>query len=91
MRNSYKLMVFVSLVFFLCSAAVYAQNTPGKININTANVEQLTELPGVGNTTAERIVEFRSNNGSFESKEQLMEVKGIGEKTFEKIQDLISL
>jgi competence protein ComEA len=55
------------------------------IDLNTASVEQLTEVPGIGQTLAERIVEFRQKEGPFRSVEDLMKVRGIGEKSFEKM------
>src|SRR2546428_9018891 len=50
----------------------------GKVNINTASVEQLTTLPGVGPALAARIVEHRQKAGSFKAPGELMNVKGIG-------------
>jgi len=57
-----------------------------KVNINTASVEQLTTLPGVGPKLAARIVEYRQKSGSFRSPQELMNVKGVGEKNFAKIE-----
>jgi comEA protein len=61
------------------------------ININTAEAEDLELLPGVGPKTAERIIEYRKNNGKFKEKEDIMEVKGVGEKKFERWKDLITI
>lgn len=61
------------------------------ININTAEKEDLELLPGIGPKTAERIIEYRKNNGKFKQKEDIMEIKGIGEKKFEKWKDLITI
>lgn len=58
---------------------------PKVININTANADELDELPGVGPVIAQRIIEYREAMGGFKSLEELIEVKGIGEKTMEKI------
>ena len=63
----------------------------GKININTATAEQLTELNGIGEVKANAIIEYRNNFGNFISLEEIMNVKGIGEKTFEKIKDYITI
>ena len=52
------------------------------ININTANVEELTNLPKVGPVLAERIVEYRNTNGQFKKIAEIKKVKGIGEKKF---------
>ncbi len=59
------------------------------ININRADAETLTMLKGIGDVIGGRIVEYREENGEFESVEELIEVKGIGEKTLEKIRNRI--
>ncbi len=64
---------------------------PGKLNINMATVKELAMLPGIGDAYAQRIVEYRENNGPFLSINDLMNVKGIGEKRFESISDYITV
>lgn len=59
--------------------------TPLLVDLNTADAKDLDELPGVGPSTAENIMEYRRQNGSFRSVDELEEVKGIGPKTLEKI------
>ena len=61
------------------------------LNINTATVEQLDALPGVGEATANKIISYREENGSFKSIEDLKNVKGIGDKKFEDLKDLITV
>lgn len=61
-----------------------------KVNINTADATQLTLLPRVGPSTAQRILEFRKQNGPFKSAEDLMLVSGIGEKTFQLIKPYVA-
>jgi len=56
----------------------------GKININTASVAKLSELPGIGPKKAERIIAYRKKYGRFRRIQEIMKVKGIGEKTFKK-------
>jgi competence protein ComEA len=58
----------------------------GKVNINTATVQQLTVLPGVGEKLAARIVEYRQKQGGFKNVSELMNVQGVGEKNLAKIQ-----
>ena len=61
----------------------------GKVNINTATVEELKTLKGVGEKRAEAIIEYRKKNGSFKTKEDLMKVRGIGKKLFESFEERI--
>ena len=61
------------------------------IDINRADAEQLTALPGVGEVLANRIVAYREENGSFLSTQELQNVDGIGEKRLEAILDLITV
>ncbi len=60
-----------------------------KININTASSEELQKLPRIGKAYAERIIQYRTENGDFPNIEAIKNVKGIGEKTFEKLRPLI--
>lgn len=62
-----------------------------KININTATVQQLQELPGIGQSLAERIVAYRNVHGSFQLLEDLTLVEGIGIDTLAKLLDKITL
>lgn len=62
-----------------------------KININSADKEELMTLTGIGETKASSIIEYRSKNGKFASIEQLAEVNGIGIKTVEKLKDKITI
>jgi competence ComEA-like helix-hairpin-helix protein len=64
---------------------------PERINVNEADSEELQELPGIGPAFAERILEWREENGEFTSKEQLLEIRGIGERRLEVIKPLITL
>ena len=61
------------------------------VNINTADVTQLTSLPGIGDTLAQRIIDYRNANGPFASVGSLMQVSGIGEKRIEAIWDLVTV
>lgn len=61
------------------------------ININEASTVELTSLPGIGETYAQRIIEYRETNGDFTSVDELVNVRGIGERTLEKIKPFIKL
>jgi competence protein ComEA len=87
----------VVCVLFLClglafsSVSVLAQKSghvaSEKINLNSANAEQLQTLPGVGPATAKNILDYRAKVGKFNKIEEIINVKGIGEKKFQKIKD----
>jgi competence protein ComEA len=88
------LLVLIGFVAALAASASAAESEAAggaKININTASVDDLTQLNQIGTKTAERIVEYRKTNGPFKTPEDLMNVKGIGEKIFEKNKDRISV
>jgi competence protein ComEA len=78
------------------AAGAGSQGAPGgapggvaPIDLNTATVEQLDSLPGVGPATAEAILSHRESNGPFTSVEQLLDVRGIGEAKLESLRDLV--
>jgi len=60
-----------------------------KININTASAQELQTLSGIGEVLAERIIDYREQNGAFADIEEIKEVAGIGEKLFDSIKDFI--
>ncbi len=59
--------------------------------LNSANLQQLQTLPGIGPSTAEKIISYRSENGLFQSVEDLMKVPGIGQTKFDALKDLVRL
>ena len=63
----------------------------GKVDINTAEMEELKSLPGIGEKTAEKIINKRNELGAFSLLEDLMLVHGIGQKTFEKLSPYIQI
>lgn len=67
------------------------QDAAGKININTADAQTLQTLPGIGETLAQRIIEYRSYNGPFTKPEDLMLVSGIGLAKYQKLSAWITI
>jgi len=62
-----------------------------KVNINTADMEQLMQLPGVGEGTARKIIDYRKSNGQFKTLDQLKLIPGIGEKKYKKMEDMLTI
>lgn len=71
-------------------APVVQQDNGGKVRLNSATIEELEELPGVGEVTAQRIVEYRNLHG-FNKIEDIMNVKGIGQAKFNKMRPYLDL
>lgn len=88
------LVAFLLLVVWT-SPVAHAQSAVQEkskgVNINTASVEELAQLPRIGEKMAQRIVEYRQKNGSFKTTEDLKAVQGIGDKNFEEIRPLITV
>lgn len=87
------LLLAVALLFATVPAFAAAGEGGGgkKVNINSADASQLALLPRVGPSVAQRIVEFRKENGPFKSPDDLMLVRGIGEKTYALIKPYVSV
>lgn len=73
------------------SQSLYPDAEPFLIDINSADEAALDLLPGIGSAYAQRIVEYRTQNGPFQTIEDIMNVSGIGEKKFEAMKDLITV
>ena len=67
------------------------KEAPAIVNLNTATSSQIETLPGIGASTAKRIIEYRDKNGGFKKIEELMNVKGIGEKSFLKLKPFVTV
>ena len=67
----------------------YSSLTEKSIDINTAGIDELVRLPGIGEKTAEKIIELRKERGIFKRLQELMDVKGIGEVKFNKIKKFL--
>ena len=88
-RKAAVVLIFAALVSFVSNLANAEHNA--KVNINTATVEELMSLKGIGEKKAESIVEYREKVGSFAAIDELKGVKGIGDKIFSKIKDHIAI
>lgn len=66
-------------------------STSSKININTASLATLDNLPGIGPSKAQAIIDYRESNGRFQTAEDIMKVKGIGQATYDKMKDQITI
>jgi len=66
-------------------------NTSGKINLNTATIEELDKLPGIGSVRAQAIIEYRQEHGRFLQIDDLKQVPGIGVKMFDQIRDKVTV
>lgn len=86
-----RLQTMPTVTTALETAAETARSVVFPININTADADELTELPGIGEVLAQRIVDYRTRHGSFTAPEQLTMVEGIGEGRAEAILDLVTV
>ena len=66
-------------------------DSDGRVNINIAGKDELMTLPGIGESKAELIIAYRSENGSFKSTEELMNINGIKEGVYGRIKDKITV
>src|SRR6267143_1596482 len=88
-RDKLKIRFFLfllTLCFVFAAMAGAAKKPPLKpININTANSEELQQVPGIGPVTAEKILQMRKSYGAFKSVDDLLSIRGIGKKRLEKM------
>ena len=100
------LSIVISIIFVLVLIYVYQNlyeedaeilltneenEVDSKVNINTASKEKLETLPGVGETTAQKIIDYREANGKFKTIEDIKNVSGIGDAKYESLKDKITV
>jgi len=103
-KDEIRVIIFIIACFLIGCGVNYYKKASGKeailiaipeetitININSASIDELVQLKGIGRSIASRIVEFRKTSGPFFSKEGLMHVKGIGKGKFNSIKDSITI
>jgi competence protein ComEA len=96
MKHVYRTVAGLVIALLCIPAPGQAQAKPEpkevtkRVNINSADSSQLCMLPRVGPSVADRIVDFRKDNGPFKKPEDLMLVQGIGEKTFQLIKPYLA-
>lgn len=91
-RLTFVLALLLAPVWAQAAQEPAAKATPGAVvNLNSATVEQLETLPGIGPRAAQRILEFRAKNGGFKKVEDLMKIQGIGERSFLKLKPLVTV
>ena len=89
MKKLFAVLLVASFVIGVVHLA-FAEDSQ-KININAATVNELIKLDRIGPALAQRIIQYREENGPFQVPEDIMKVKGIGEKTFEANKDRITI
>ena len=88
MKKKNLCIMFVLLFIFVLTGFGYSGQV---IDINKAGIKELVSLPGIGNSYAKRIIDYREKNGPFKKIEDLKKVKGIGNKKMQTIKDLIKI
>ena len=94
-RSSMALGALLALAIVTAATAPPSTAAPpetgARVNINTAGVDELVTLPGIGKAYAQRIIEYREKNGPFKRVDDLLNVRGIGEKTLTKLKDRLTV
>lgn len=93
MRKSLHILTLTLILAAIGTVAMAdeAAAPAGTVNLNTADVAQLTLLPRVGEKAAQRIIDYRTEHGPFKKSADLMQVKGFGAKTYELVSPYVSV
>jgi competence ComEA-like helix-hairpin-helix protein len=92
-RKPFRIFYAALCLSLFLAAFVFAQKQPPAkpIDLNTANVKELQQLPGVGPVTAQRIIEMREKSGRFRRVEDLLAVRGISQKKLEAMKPFVKV
>ena len=86
------LLSFFLVLFFPASASSAKKKPPVKpVNINTANSEELQQVPGIGPATAQKILQMRKSYGPFKSVDDLLAIRGLGQKRLDKMRKYLTV
>jgi len=93
MKHAHRIVCSLLVLAFLFASlpALGAEGKSRVVNVNSADTSQLAMLPRVGPSVAQRIVDYRKQNGPFKKPEDLMLVQGIGEKTFQLLKPYVAI
>ncbi|SEP90994.1 helix-hairpin-helix domain-containing protein [Piscibacillus halophilus] len=84
-----EMVIYVATINDQQPQQVETMNESNKIRINVADIDELTQIPGIGEQKAKAIIQYREEHGYFNSAEDLLNISGIGKKTLERIQEFI--
>ncbi|MGH9684277.1 MAG: ComEA family DNA-binding protein [Candidatus Acidiferrales bacterium] len=86
----HSLICFAAILSLLATSAAAQKNAPAKpVDLNSATIEQLRELPGIGPTRAKAILDFRERSGPFERVDDLLAIRGISRARLEKLRPYV--
>src|SRR5260370_3079379 len=88
-----RVLLSLCLILFFSSAASFAKKKPPlkPVNINTANSEELQQVPGIGPATAQKILQMRKSYGAFKRVDDLLPIRGLGRKRLDKIRKYLTV
>ncbi len=88
-----RVLVSLCLILFFSAAATSAKKKPPlkPVNINTANSEELQQVPGIGPATAQKILQMRKSYGAFKSVDDLLAIRGLGQKRLDKMRKYLTV
>ena len=93
MRKFLNSVITVAILLAIAIPATYADTASaaaGVVNINSADASQLAMLPRVGQKAAQRVVDYRTEHGPFQTTSDLMQVKGFGQKSFDRLSQYLT-